>query len=67
MDAMRAERSHVLPPKTAGGRKEVRSVMADDSQWRFIGTRAGAAGMSISQFVVERGLEPARLPGNGPV
>ena len=48
--------------KTAGGRKKPRSVMADDSQWHLIANRARAAGMSISQFVIERALEPARPP-----
>ena len=43
-------------------RKKPRSVMADDSQWRLVASRARAAGMSISQFVIERALEPARLP-----
>ena len=62
MDTMCADRSLILPPKTAGGRKKARSVMADDSQWRLIGARARAAGMSVSRFVVERALEPARLP-----
>ena len=41
-------------------RKKPRSVMADDSQWRLVASRARAAGMSISQFVIERVLEPAR-------
>lgn len=36
--------------------------MADDSQWRLVARRARAAGMSISQFVIERALEPARPP-----
>ena len=48
--------------KNGGGRKKPRSVMADDSQWHLIANRARAAGMSISQFVIERVLEPARPP-----
>ena len=48
--------------KNAGGRKKPRSVMADDSQWHLIASRARAAGMSISQFIIERVLEPARPP-----
>ena len=43
-------------------RKKPRSVMADDSQWRLIRSRARAAGVSTSQFVVERALEPAHPP-----
>ena len=46
--------------KYAKGRKKPRSVMADDSQWRLMKSRARAAGPSISQFVIERALEPAR-------
>ena len=48
--------------KNTEGRKKPRSVMADDSQWRLIKSRADAAGMSISQFVMERTLEPVRPP-----
>ena len=48
--------------KNAKGRKKPRSVMADDSQWHLIANRARAAGLSISQFVIERALEPARPP-----
>ena len=36
--------------------------MADDSQWRLVASRARAAGMSISRFVIERALEPPRPP-----
>ena len=51
-----------MDPDIAKGRKKPRSVMADDSQWRLIASRARAADMSISQFVIERALEPARPP-----
>ena len=51
-----------MDPDTAKGRKKARSVMADDSQWRLIASRARAADMSISRFVIERALEPARPP-----
>ena len=46
--------------QSAKGRKKPRSVMADDSQWRLIASRARAGGLSISQFVIERALEPPR-------
>ena len=49
-------------PDEPRGRKRARSVMADDSQWRLIGRRARAAGMSVSQFVIGRSLEPAFPP-----
>ena len=51
-----------MSDSTAKGRKKPRSVMADDSQWRLMRSRARAAGLSISQFVIERALEPARPP-----
>ena len=51
-----------MDPDTSKGTKKPRSVMADDSQWRLIASRARAAGMSISQFVIERALEPVRPP-----
>ena len=51
-----------MTPDAPGGKKRARSVMADDSQWALIGRRARAAGMSVSQFVVGRALEPALPP-----
>ena len=51
-----------MTPDTPPTRKRARSVMADDSEWRLIGRRARAAGVSISQFVVGRALEPAHAP-----
>ena len=46
-------------PDAPKSRKRARSIMADDSQWRLIGRRAQAAGMSVSRFVIGRALEPA--------
>ena len=41
------------------GRKKPRSVMATDSDWRAIRSRAGRAEMTASEFLVGRGLAPA--------
>jgi len=41
------------------GRKKPRSVMATDSDWRAIRSRAGRADMTASEFLVGRGLAPA--------
>ena len=41
------------------GRKRPRSVMATDSDWRLIRSRAGKAEKSASGFLIERGLAPS--------
>ena len=41
------------------GRKRPRSVMATDSDWRLIRTRARKADISTSEFLVGRGLAPS--------
>ena len=40
------------------GRKKPRSVMATDSDWRLVRTRARQADKSASDFLIERGLAP---------
>ena len=40
------------------GRKKPRSVMATDSDWRAIRSRAGRADITASEFLVGRGLAP---------
>ena len=54
-----------MEPNETGTRKKTRSIVADDSQWNLIRGRARAAGMSVSQFAVERALEPARSAEEG--
>ncbi len=41
------------------GRKKPRSVMATDSDWRAIRSRADRADMTASEFLVGRGLAPS--------
>ena len=41
------------------GNKRPRSVMASDREWGMVRSRARAAGMSASAFVLERALAPA--------
>ncbi len=41
------------------GRKRPRSVMATDSDWRLVRSRADRADMSASEFLISRGLAPA--------
>ena len=41
------------------GRKRPRSVMATDSDWRLIRTRARKVDKSASDFLIERGLAPS--------
>ena len=41
------------------GRKKPRSVMANDSDWRLVRTRARKTGRSASDFLIERGLAPS--------
>ncbi len=43
------------------GRKRPRSVMATDSDWRLVRSRAGRADMSASDFLISRGLAPEEL------
>ena len=40
------------------GRKRQRAVMATDSDWQTLKERAGAAGMDVSRFIVERLTTP---------
>ena len=44
------------------GRKRPRSVMATDSEWRLVRSRAAKAGLSASEFLLSRGLVPAGPP-----
>ena len=50
-------------PRATNMRREVRrkphSISATDTEWERIRERAAATGLSISQFLVERALEPA--------
>ena len=41
------------------GNKRPRSVMASDREWGMVRSRARAAGISASAFVLERALAPA--------
>lgn len=41
------------------GTKISHSVMARDSDWRLIRTRASKSGKSASDFLIERGLAPS--------
>ncbi len=45
------------------GRKKPRSVMATDSDWRLVRTRARQADKSASDFLIERGLAPSEPAG----
>ena len=47
------------------GRKKPRSVMATDSDWRAIRSRAGRAEMTASEYLVGRGLAPAEPAAEG--
>ena len=40
------------------GRKKPHSVMATDTDWRLVRSRADKAGMSASDFLISRGLAP---------
>ena len=43
-------------------RRRQRSIMATDSEWNRVKEHAAAAGLSISQFLLQRSLEPPRDP-----
>ena len=50
-----------FPPSyraTNSVRRKPRSLSATDTEWQRIRERAAAAGLSVSQFLVERALEP---------
>ena len=49
-----------LPPYRATNsvRRKPHSLSATDTEWQRIRERAAAAGLSVSQFLVERALEP---------
>ncbi len=47
------------------GRKRPRSVMATDSEWRLVRSRAEKAGLSASEFLLSRGLAPAEPAAGG--
>ena len=40
------------------GRKRAHSVMATDSDWRMVRSRADRADMSASEYLISRGLAP---------